>query len=148
MATPDGRTCIRDTQNVDGINPLSDQDAAKSANGDEFARTGLQHEASNKHSRYANADAGNAGLKGLFASGLRRPRQNLRNRKIREKERSDYGVKNAFPHSLGRLPTQRVTTRFCLSCSREQDLQGFRCTAKTRHRPSSDDTRFTSSRTP
>src|SRR6266850_581371 len=32
MATPDGRACLRDAQNVDGINPLPDQDAAKSAN--------------------------------------------------------------------------------------------------------------------
>src|SRR5258708_3121755 len=83
MATPDGRACLRDVQNVDGINPLPDQDATKSANGDEFARAGVQHEASNKHFGNANADAGNAGLNGLCALGLRRPRQSQRNRTIR-----------------------------------------------------------------
>ena len=69
MATANSRAHVRHHQGMDGIDALLDQNAAKSANRDELACSGVQHEA-------GDCDCGNAGIDGSDEGlkGLRSPR--------------------------------------------------------------------------
>src|SRR3954454_5022216 len=58
-----GRTPVRHHQGLDGVNALSDQDAAQGQHGDEPPRTGLQSEARDEDPGGRAADGGHAGMR-------------------------------------------------------------------------------------
>jgi len=61
-SAPDRRARLRHAQGVDGLIALPDQDAAAGPHGNEPARAGLQHEASDEDPRNANVDPDHAGV--------------------------------------------------------------------------------------
>ena len=86
---------------MDGRHSFPDTDHRAREHGDELARAGVQHEASDQHRRRANSDSGDPGLR-AFA----RPD---RAAVLLRKCRTDYELVNsinyAFAHSLGQERT-------------------------------------------